>query len=98
MMNFELDQVYLEEVYDNTEYGTTTLYFIAPKDLLGDSYPEAIHSEISLEFPTDNPEARFASAMISPTRETENGYEDYDWRSIELEYPVIESLIQLMMK
>ena len=55
MMNFELDQVYLEEVYDNTEYGTTTLYFIAPKDLLGDSYPEAIHSEISLEFPTDNP-------------------------------------------
>jgi len=93
---FDISLVQFEERYDDVVYRTTTLYFIAPKEWLDNRYPEAIHSEISIEFPTNMPEARFSSVMMSPTRLTDdNGSEDYDWFDIELSLDVIEAMIAL---
>jgi hypothetical protein len=88
-------RIEFEERYEKGE--ETTLYFIAPKEFLYGKYPEAEHAEISIEFPTAHPEARYAQVEISPTRydEEEDCYTDYDWREIQLPYEEIEALINL---
>ena len=93
-------KIKFDERYDNEEYGTTTLYFIAPKEMLKkliptNDYPEAISMEISIEFPTDHIEAKYADVCVSPTREDENGMEDYDWYDVDIPYDEIEELIKL---
>ena len=96
---FDISLVQFEGRYDNIEYRTTTLYFIAPKEWLGDRYPKAAHSEISIEFPIDKPEARFATAMMSPTRLTnDGGGEDYDWFDIDFDNAVMEALMLMAEK
>lgn len=96
--NFDIQQVEFEECYINEEYETTTLYFIAPKEWLNGSYPEAVHSEISVEYPTNQPEVKYVMAMLSPTRVDEYGNaEDYDWFDIDLFYSEIEALMNLSM-
>lgn len=93
-------RIEFEERYDDGE-GTTTLYFIAPKEMLKTTmikdYPEAVAMEISIELPTNNMEARYAGVSVSPTRyvEEDDGYEDYDWYDIYLPYDEIEELIDL---
>ena len=65
--------------------GTTTLYFIAPKEWLGGLYPEAVSAEIGVEYPVAHPEAIYATVMMSPTKATKNdSVEDYDWYDIVL--------------
>ena len=68
-------RIQFDERYDNSEFNTTTLYFIAPVDLLNGKYPEAESMEISVEFPTDRPEAEYTDVMFSPTKDRL----DYDW-------------------
>lgn len=99
-VNFDIKRVEFEDRYDSEEYGTTTLYFIAPKEWLGNAYPEAIHSEISVEYPFGFvPEANTATVMMSPTREDDEGNsEDYDWFDIALSLSDIEALISLSEK
>lgn len=94
---FDISLVEFEERFDNEEYNTSTLYFIAPKEWLGDSYTEAIHSEISVEYPFGFvPEANAATVMMSPTRVDEDGNsEDYDWFDIDLSFSDIEALLSL---
>jgi len=93
---FDISLVQFEERHVNLERGTTTLYFIAPKEWLGNQYPEAIHSEISVEFPIIAPNSRLASTSMSPTRLTEDGgSEDYDWFDIDLGFEMVEALMQL---
>ena len=92
-----------DERYDSEDYGTTTLYFIAPKEMLKEfipmkSYPDAISMEISIEFPTEHIEANYADVCVSPTREDENGTEDYDWYDVDIPYDEIEELIKLAGK
>ena len=93
-----------EERYDNEELGTTTLYFIAPKEMLKkliptNDYPEAISMEISIEFPTEHIESHYADVCVSPTKEEIEGCtEEYDWYDIDLPYNEIEELIDLAMK
>lgn len=93
-------RIEFDECYDDGE-GTTTLYFIAPKELLQvtmiKNYPEAVSMEISIELPTNNMEARYADVSVSPTRyvEEDDSYEDYDWYDISLPYDEIEELIDL---
>ena len=89
-----------DERYDSEDYGTTTLYFIAPKEMLKEfiptkSYPDAISMEISIEFPTNHVEADYANVYVSPTREDENGTEEYDWYDVNISNDEIEGLIKL---
>lgn len=94
-------RIKFDERYDSEEYQTTTLYFIAPKEMLKsmmvNNYPDAVSMEISIEFPTDHIEPRYADVCISPTRYVEeaDSYEDYDWYDIDLPYDEIEELIRL---
>ena len=60
--------------------------------------PEAISMEISIEFPTEHIEANYADVCVSPTREDENGTEDYDWYDVDIPYDEIEELIKLAEK
>ncbi len=93
-------RIIFDERYDSEEYETTTLYFIAPKEMLKTfipttNYPEAISMEISIEFPREHIEALYADVCVSPTRKVEGGTEDYDWCDIDLPYNDIEELIKL---
>ena len=83
-MDIDISKIKFEEAYDNAPFQEYTLYFIAPKDLVKDKYPEAEHSTISLELTT-------RTAMISPTK---NGM-DYDWSDVELDNDTIDKLICL---
>ena len=73
-MKLDISKIEFEEAYDNTPFQEYTLYFIAPRDLVKDKYPEAEHSTISLELTT-------RTTMISPTKDGV----DYDWYDIELD-------------
>lgn len=86
LKNYEVE---LEEKYVSEEYGTTTLYFIVPKEMLIESYPEAESTEISIEFPTSIPHSEYATVMISPTKD---GL-DYDWCDKEFTDDDVEKLI-----
>lgn len=85
-----------EESYLGNTYGTTTGYFMIDKNFLEElrpgRYPEAEHGEISVEYPTDCPEANMATVMVSPTKDGS----DYDWTVIELSYEIIEVLINVI--
>ena len=83
-MKLDISKIEFEEAYDNTPFQEYTLYFIAPRDLVKDKYPEAEHSTISLELTT-------RTTMISPTKDRV----DYDWYDIELDNDTIDRLIAL---
>ena len=94
------NRIKFDERHDSEDYGTTTLYFIAPKEMLKEFiptkyYPDSISMEISIEFPTNHIEANYANVCISPTREDENGTEDYEWHDVNIPNEEIEGLIKL---
>lgn len=80
----------LEDKYISEEYETTTLYFIAPRELVSEKHPKAESAEISIEFPTNNPEPSYATVMLSPTMDGV----DYDWTDYELPYDIVEMLMK----
>ena len=65
--DFDTKKVILEDQYKSDEYETMTLYFIAPKEWLEGLYPDAVHTEISVEYPLNCPEAYAATVMIGVT-------------------------------
>lgn len=90
-------RIKFDEKYIDEKNATITFYFIAPKDILGDKYPEAEHAEISVECPVEYLGAREASVMLSPTKyiKEEDAYLDYDWFDFTLPYEEVEELIDL---
>ena len=90
-------RIEFDGMYHSEEYGTITLYFIAPKEVLDDKYPEAEHAELSIEFPENIIEAKNAMVLISPTKYDEecDCYIDYEWCDFTLSYSTIEELIDL---
>lgn len=99
IFDFDINKVKFEEKYENKEYQTVTLYFIAPKEWLGNRFHEAVHSEISVEYPINQPEAIYATVMMSPTKiKTNYDSEDYDWFDIVLLPSEIELLMDLANK
>lgn len=89
------DSIAFDEQYDNEEYGTTTLYFEAPTQvlqLLSTEFPDAILAEISVEYPLNKQEANLASVMVSPTDEDGS---DYDWNELLLFPEDIEELFRI---
>lgn len=97
--SFDIDKVKFEERFVNDELETVTLYFIVPKEWLGDLFPEAVHATISVEYPIAHPEASYASVMISPTKEdADGGFEDYEWCDLTALLEEIEALMILAEK
>ena len=92
IQNFNADEAILDDSY-TSEYGTITLYFAVPKEWLGDQWPESSGTTISIEYPKERPEARYASAMISPTNNADDAHSDYDWADLDLPYENVEQLI-----
>lgn len=98
-------EVIFDERYENDEYGTVTLYFIAPKSYLdwlhplGTTIPHTAHAEISIECPKDHIEASYARVMIATTIIDRDGFaEDKNWCDVDLPYETIEELIALSEK
>lgn len=92
--------VEFEDKFVSEEWGTTTYYFTAPKEMLEGKYPEAEAMEISVEFLTEQPEARYATVMFSPTKydAIEECYTDYDWFDVDMPYEDIEKLMSMAEK
>ena len=92
------NRIKFDERYDDEDSGLTTLYFIAPKEMLterGYDYSDAVSMEISIEFPLNVVVAEHAYVSISPTNA--DG-EDYDWNDIDLPYNEIVELITMAEK
>lgn len=89
-----------EDRYDSELYETTTFYIIAPKEILGDKYPDAEFATLSIEVPTERMFDYNATVMVSPTKydEQEEGYMDYDWCDLELPLEDIRKLLDIGMK
>lgn len=92
-----LPLVQFEESSIDAEHGTSTLYFRASKGYLKRSkrkYHDADSLTISLEFPINLIQARYAHVMFSPTK---NGH-DYDWNDVDISNSDINVLIDLYVK
>lgn len=88
---FDISKIVLEETYKSAIWNSITLYFIAPKEWINDSYPEAESCEIGVEVPIDNMDLTHTLVMISPTKD---GY-DYDWNYIDLPDENIGHMIEI---
>ena len=96
IQDFDTKKVTLEDLYRSDEYETMTLYFIDPKEWLSAIYDDIVHTEISVEYPLNCPEAFAATVMVSPTRDIGHGkYEDYDWNDLDLALSDLEILLDI---
>lgn len=102
---FDFKKAKFDELF-NSEYGTTTAYFMAPKEWIklldpnNKYYDESVWMEISVEFPSDHPEANLATICWSPTinegNEDDMYFSDVDWNDWCLAYEDIEKLMELI--
>lgn len=108
----EYNYIKYDDYYYCSMYNTITFYFVVPKNFVEESFnyeayrenlldeiqdmSKIISYEMSIEFPANNIIPRYASVSISPTIETEYGYEDCIWRDINLPYEKIEKLINII--
>lgn len=90
----QLDVVAFTESFVDKEYDTTTYYFKAPKELLEKRSSEVECLEISVEFPTEQAEARYASVQLSAT-DSKMGR---DWFDVDMPYEKIEKLMNMAEK
>ena len=96
---FDVTKVVFDEKYESPEYGTETLYFIAPREWLGDQFPEAVSAGISVEYPVSHPDANYATVMMSPTAIAGDGTTlEYSWYEIYLPTSEVEQLMALADK
>ena len=86
-MNINISEINYEETFVGL-YGDTTHYFIAPKELVEDSYPDCEHATISIE--RDGWGGYVC--MISPTAD---GI-DYDWKYFGLDKEYADALMELV--
>lgn len=88
VMDIDISKFKFEERFESA-LGYTVLYFIAPKELVADRYPEAEHATVCIEWSDSDKEMDNYSVTISPTKDGE----DYDWTPIELDVHDVEQLI-----
>lgn len=86
-MTINISEVKYEETFVGL-YGDTTHYFIAPKELVKDSYPDCDHVTISIE----RDGWGGYTCMISPTA----GSLDYDWKYFDLDNKCANALMELV--
>mgnify|MGYP004417694743 CR=1 FL=1 len=87
-MNIDISKFEFEECFEGA-VGNTVLYFIAPKELVADKYPEAEHATVCIEWSDSDKKMDNYSATISPTKDGK----DYDWIPFELDVGDIEQLV-----
>ena len=94
---FNIKDIAFEDRWENPEFGTKTLYFVAPKEYVIKAYPDAVQTAIRLEMPIDSNDACDAVVEMSPTREDRCcRLTDYDWFEIALRDREIEDLLSLV--
>lgn len=86
-MNINISEIKYEETFVGL-YGDVTYYFIAPKKLVEDNYPDCEHATISIE--RDGWGGYIC--MISPTAD---GL-DYDWKYFDLDNECADALMKLI--
>lgn len=74
------DQIKYEETVKYETRNVVVHYFIAPKELLDDKYPEAEHACLMFEDYLDDETGLEYRAALSPTKDGE----DYDWTDIDI--------------
>ena len=93
VMDIDISKFKFEEQFESA-LGYTVLYFIAPKELVSDRYPEAEHATVCIEWSDSDKEMDNYSVTISPTKDGE----DYDWMPFELDAGDVEQLIAKVLK
>ena len=93
VMDIDISKFEFEERFESA-LGYTVLYFIAPKELVADGYPDAEHATVCIEWSDSDKEMDNYSVTISPTKDGE----DYDWMPLELDTSDIEQLIAKGLK
>lgn len=93
VMDIDISKFEFEEQFESA-LGYTVLYFIAPKELVSDRYPEAEHATVCIEWSDSDKEMDNYSVTISPTKDGE----DYDWMPFELDSGDVEQLIAKGLK
>lgn len=86
-MNINISEIKYEETFVGL-YGDTTHYFIAPKELIEDKYPDCEHATISIE----RDGWGGYTCMISPTADSL----DYDWKYFDLDNECADALMKLV--
>ena len=86
-MNINISEIKYEETFVGL-YGDITHYFIAPKELVEDSYPDCEHATISIE----RDGWGGYTCMISPTADSL----DYDWKYFDLDNECADALMKLV--
>ena len=86
-MTINISEIKYEETFVGL-YGDVTHYFIAPKELVEDNYPDCDHATISIE----GDGWSGYTCMISPTA----GSLDYDWKYFDLDNECANALMELV--
>lgn len=86
-MTINISEIKYEETFVGL-YGDVTHYFIAPKELVEDNYPDCDHATISIE----RDGWGGYTCMISPTA----GSLDYDWKYFDLDNECAIALMKLV--
>ena len=93
VMDIDISKFKFEEQFESA-LGYTVLYFIAPKELVSDRYPEAEHATVCIEWDDSDKETDNCSVTISPTKDGE----DYDWMPFDLDSYDVSQLIDKVVK
>ena len=86
-MTINISEIQYEETFVGL-YGDVTHYFIAPKKLVEDNYPDCDHATISIEGDSWSG----YTCMISPTA----GSLDYDWKYFDLDNECADALMKMV--
>lgn len=86
-MTINISEIQYEETFVGL-YGDVTHYFIAPKKLVEDKYPDCEHATISIE----RDDRGGYTCMISPNVDSL----DYDWNYFDLDNECADALMELV--
>lgn len=90
-MKIDISTLTYEELFINDNI--VTMYFIAPKELVAEKYPEAEFATICIEYCMGDTRRDRYILRMSPTKSVDDGYLDYDWIDIEMPVDNIEALV-----
>lgn len=78
-MKLDTSKLVFDGCWESAYFDEVTVYFIAPKELVGDRFGNA--SEIMISYSKSDPYNCRPEIMVSPTE----GGESYDWDYLDLE-------------
>lgn len=93
MIREHIKKIELEDSFISKDRQTLTLFFTAPVKILGKKCPGAISAELMIE--VECKDVKLIDVEASPTKRTNNGTSDSDWRSIDVSE---EEMVLLLSK